>query len=191
MVPRSKSRSSRRATLAGARVLVVDDHSVTVGMIKEALYAGGAAMVQSAPDGEAAIAMLNSFLPHLLVTDWKMPGMSGLELARAVRQAERRPDPRIANPRLPIVLVSAHASARAVEAARQAGVDEVVVKPFSMASLMKRIAAAANKPRAFIVSENYIGPDRRRRRGVNRGRRADDPSRAEQALDALAGLLDV
>jgi DNA-binding response OmpR family regulator len=74
------------------------------------------------------------------------------------------------------VLVSAHASAKAVEAARRAGVDEVVVKPFSMTSLLKRIAAAANKPRAFVVNDAYVGPDRRRRRGHDRGRRADDPS---------------
>jgi len=148
MVHRSRFKSARKAALAGARVLVVDDHSITVGMLKDALYAGGAASVQSAPDGEAAIAMLNGFAPHLLVTDWRMPGMSGLGLTRAIRQGVLRPDPRIANPRMPIVLVSAHASAKAVEAARRAGVDEVVVKPFSMTSLLKRIAAAANKPRA-------------------------------------------
>ena len=176
MVHRSRFKSARKAALAGARVLVVDDHLITVGMLKDALYAGGAASVQSAPDGEAAIAMLNGFAPHLLVTDWQMPGMSGLGLTRAIRQGVLRPDPRIANPRMPIVLVSAHASAKAVEAARRAGVDEVVVKPFSMTSLLKRIAAAANKPRGFVVNDAYVGPDRRRRRGHDRGRRADDPS---------------
>ena len=174
MVQRSKPNSKRRAPLAGARVLVVDDHSVTVGLIKDVLYAGGATSVQTAHDGDEALAMLQSFSPHLLVTDWQMPGMSGLALTRTVRGAVTKSDARIANPRLPIILVSAHASAGAVDEARRAGVDEVVVKPFSATSLLKRVAAAANNPRAFVVTDAYVGPDRRRRRGVAKGRRADD-----------------
>jgi CheY-like chemotaxis protein len=185
MVRAAESKPARRAPLAGARVLVVDDHSFTIGLIREALFAGGAASVRSANDGHQAIAMLQTFRPNLLVTDWHMPGMNGLVLTRTVREAVFLPDPRISNPRLPIVLVSAHTSARAVAEARQVGVDEVVVKPFSMTSLLKRIAAAANKPRPFVVADGYAGPDRRRKRaGTAKGRRVDDQKAGAAETDA-------
>jgi CheY-like chemotaxis protein len=171
MGQRSKSKGMHRVALAGAHVLVVDDHPISLGLMKDVLYAGGAASVHSARDGAEALSLLQSVRPDLLVIDWQMPGMNGLALARTIRTAVVQPDPRIANPRVPIVLVSAHASAAAVEEARRAGIDEVVAKPFSVSSLLKRTAAAAARPRPFIVSPEYIGPDRRRINGPARGRR--------------------
>jgi len=184
MVPGTKPKT-RRAPLAGARVLIVDDHVITAGLIKHVVYAGGATTVHAVHNGEEAIATLKTFRPNLLVTDWQMPGMDGLTLTRIIRGAVFRPDDRIDNPKLPIVLISAHASVRAVEQARLAGVDEVVVKPFSTASLLKRLSAAAAKPRAFVVAEAYVGPDRRRKLGPIRGRRQGDPSLL--SLSELAG----
>ena len=73
-------------------------------------------------------------------------------------------------------IFSAHASALTVEAARKAGVSEVVVKPFPIAVLLQRIAAAIAMPRPFVVAQAYVGPDRRRiRNGGDRfNRRASD-----------------
>jgi CheY-like chemotaxis protein len=181
----SRSRSARKPAaefLAGARVLLVDDHAFTINLIKDVIYASGAAQVFAARDGAEAITLLASCQPHLVVTDWRMPGMDGLAFAEIVRRAALRPDPRIPDPQVPIVLLSAHTSAKAVETARRAGVNEVVVKPFTVAALLKRLVAAATRPREFVVSEAYVGPDRRRRQGVNAGRRAGDAAQDSVVL---------
>lgn len=149
--------------LAGARVLVIDDHPFTGSLVRDMLYAAGAASVQTAQDGGQAVAMLRSCQPELIVTDWRMPGLDGLEFTQMVRRAAVQPDPRIPDPQVPIVLLSAHTSERGVEAARRMGVSEVVTKPFTTAALLQRIEAAMLAPRPFVVSTHYVGPDRRRR----------------------------
>lgn len=164
MPPRSNLVRNSAEPLAGMRILVADDHPFTSRLVKDMLFAGGAGAVQTARDGGEAMAMLRACQPHLVVTDWRMPGLDGLDFTRLVRQAAVVPDPRIPDPQVPIVLLSAHASAQAVETARRAGVNEVVVKPFTIAALMQRIHVAVTAPRPFVVSQAYVGPDRRRRR---------------------------
>jgi CheY-like chemotaxis protein len=189
----SKSKAARESAtepLAGARVLVVDDHSFTIGLIKDVLYASGAAEVSSALDGAEAIAMLRACQPHLVVTDWRMPGLDGLALTEIVRRAAVTPDPRIPDPQVPIVLLSAHASARAVETARRAGVNEVVVKPFTVATLLQRLVTSMTQPRGFVVSDGYVGPDRRRRDSAGEaGRRASDRVKAVETMLGDSSML--
>jgi CheY-like chemotaxis protein len=162
--------------LAGARVLVVDDHPFTGALVRDLLYVAGADSVTPARDGEEALSALRYCQPHLVITDWRMPAMDGLTFTRIVRRGAVKPDKRIPNGQVPIILLSAHASARAVETARQAGVTEVLAKPFTTAALIQRIVAAMADPRAFVVAGDYVGPDRRRRdAGGRKARRASDP----------------
>jgi CheY-like chemotaxis protein len=188
MVSRSKTARTVDGPLAGARVLVVDDHSFTIGLIKDVLYASGAHSVHSALDGAEAIVMLRLCQPHLVVTDWRMPGMDGLAFTEIVRRAQLKPDPRIPDPQVPIVLLSAHASTATVEMARRVGVSEVVGKPFTIAALLERIVAAATRPRDFVACEAYVGPDRRRRQDANPivGRRASDQTVGENSETAAS-----
>lgn len=169
--------------LAGARVLVIDDHSFTIRLVKDVLYACGVGAVHTALDGGEGVAMLRSVQPQLVVTDWRMPGLDGLAMTRLIREAALTPDARIPDPQVPIVLLSAHTSARAVETARRAGVNEVVVKPFTIAALLQKMQAAISQPRPFVVCNTYIGPDRRRRAdtgpGAVHGRRLTDLARPE------------
>lgn len=176
MVAKSKPAADAPLPLEGLRVLVVDDHSFTISLVKDVLYASGAQSVSTARDGAEALAMLRGCQPQLVVTDWRMPGLDGLAFTRTVRQSAVKADPRVPDPEIPIVLLSAHASALTVEAARKAGVSEVVVKPFPIAVLLQRIVAAIATPRPFVVAEAYIGPDRRRIRGDGDGfnRRSTD-----------------
>jgi CheY-like chemotaxis protein len=192
----SNSAPPDAAPLANARILVVDDHAFTSGLVKDVLYANGAASVLSARDGAEALALLRTFNPDLVVTDWRMPGMDGLAFTRTVRRAELQADERIGNPQVPIILLSAHTSAEAVERARQAGVNEVVVKPFSIHTLVERLVATAANPRAFVVSDAYLGPDRRRRQLFDEGprRRAGDRdvgAEITRRLTATSSLLKV
>jgi len=170
--------------LVGVRVLVVDDHAFTASLIRDLLYAAGAQSVTVARDGEEALSALRYCQPHLVITDWRMPVMDGLGFTRIVRRAAVKPDKRVPNPRVPIILLSAHASVKAVETARLAGVTEVLAKPFTTATLIQRIVAATADPRAFVVAGDYVGPDRRRRNtGGRKSRRAGDPPPASEFED--------
>lgn len=188
MAWRSPAAEDAPTALTGARVMVVDDHPFTSGLVKDMLYACGAAVVQTARDGGEAISMLRACHPHLVVTDWRMPGLDGLAFTKAVRRAAVHPDPRIPDPEVPIVLLSAHTSTRAVEIARRTGVSEVVTKPFTTAALLQRIEVAMAAPRPFVVSTHYVGPDRRRRASAdNPVRRITDLPLAEIPAEFEAG----
>lgn len=164
--------------LSGLRILVADDHVMTARLIGDVLRAAGVGEVWIAGDGFKAMAQLSLRAPHILFTDWRMPGMDGLELTRRIRAAATKPDRAVPDPRLPVILVTGQTSRRDVEQARRAGVNEFVVKPFTPASLLSRIQLVLTRPREFIVSDVYVGPDRRRRMEINYGgplRRASDP----------------
>ena len=82
---------------------------------------------------------------------------------------------------LPIIMVTGHSERIRVEEARDAGVSEFVAKPLTAQALMSRLEAAIMRPRPFVKTLTYFGPDRRRRRaGVYSGpfRRKDDPQYA-------------
>jgi CheY-like chemotaxis protein len=188
--PRTLAAASLRpADLAGLKVLVVDDHSVTSRLIGDVLRAAGVGQVETATDGLRAREVLKRWDPDIIFTDWNMPTMDGLELTRSIRRAAVVKDPVVPNPRVPIVMLTATRSARDVEIARRAGVNEFVIKPFTPASVISRIQLVLSKPREFIVSEVYIGPDRRRRTefaysGVMR--RAQDPVEVVDKVDRQA-----
>lgn len=149
--------------LSRLKVLVVDDHSNTVRLISDVLRAGGVGQVFTASDGQRAREVMRLTYPDILFTDSKMPVMDGLELTRSIRRAAVSPDPKVPNPEIPIIMVTGDRSERDVEKARMAGVNEFVIKPFTPAGLLSRIQLVLKRPRPFIVSEVYVGPDRRRR----------------------------
>jgi CheY-like chemotaxis protein len=160
MLPRA---SVAPEDLSGLKVLVVDDHLNTQRMIGDVLKAAGVGQVIGARDGFEARDALRLANPDIIFTDARMPGMDGLELTRLIRRAAVKPDPRVPDPQVPIVMVSGLRTEREVEIARRAGINEFVVKPFTPAALISRIQLVQTRPRPFIISEGYLGPDRRRR----------------------------
>jgi CheY-like chemotaxis protein len=176
MLPNSNLQPS---DLAGLKVLVVDDHVNTARLISDVLRAGGVGVVETAPDGQRARDMLRLFNPDIIFTDAKMPVMDGLQFAQSIRRAAVHPDPKVPNPQTPIVMVTGLRSEHDVQLARRAGVNEFVIKPFTPAALLSRIQLVLRKPRDFIISEAYVGPDRRRKVELNYSgplRRGSDPA---------------
>ncbi|MGC4029239.1 MAG: chemotaxis response regulator CheY [Steroidobacteraceae bacterium] len=114
------------------RFLVVDDFSTMRRVIRNLLNELGYHEVVEADDGDMALPILKTGSINFLVTDWNMPGMSGLGLLRAVRA-----DPALAT--LPVLLVTAEAKREQVVEAAQAGVDGYVVKPFTAQTLKDKI----------------------------------------------------
>jgi len=114
------------------KILVVDDFSTMRRIIKNLLRDLGFTNTAEADDGSTALPMLQTGKYDFLVTDWNMPGMSGIDLLRAVRA-----DDSIKS--MPILMVTAEAKRDQIVAAAQAGVNGYVVKPFTAAVLKEKI----------------------------------------------------
>ncbi|MFA7095485.1 MAG: chemotaxis response regulator CheY [Gammaproteobacteria bacterium] len=114
------------------KILIVDDFSTMRRIIKNLLRDLGFNNTAEADDGSTALPMLQAGGFDFLVTDWNMPGMTGIELLRAVRA-----DPKLA--KLPVLMVTAEAKRDQIIEAAQAGVNGYIVKPFTAVTLKEKI----------------------------------------------------
>ncbi len=114
------------------KILVVDDFSTMRRIIKNLLRDLGFSNADEADDGNTALPMLQTGKYDFLVTDWNMPGMTGIELLQHVRADENLKT-------LPVLMVTAEAKRDQIVAAAQAGVNGYVVKPFTAAVLKEKI----------------------------------------------------
>ncbi|PAV27356.1 chemotaxis response regulator CheY [Tamilnaduibacter salinus] len=114
------------------KILIVDDFSTMRRIIKNLLRDLGFTNTDEADDGKTALPMLKGGGYDFLVTDWNMPGMSGLELLNEVRADDNLKT-------LPVLMVTAEAKRDQIVAAAQAGVNGYVVKPFTAAVLKEKI----------------------------------------------------
>jgi len=143
-------------------ILVVEDNESSRRLIVELLRSSGFNNLTIARTAEDAIAQMQGQTPDLILLDWGLPGLSGIELAKTIRHAAVNPDPRFVDPAVPMIMLTARQSARDVTTARNAGIDEFVIKPFSTVSILKAICSCVLRRRPFIVSAGYVGPCRRR-----------------------------
>ncbi len=114
------------------KILIVDDFSTMRRIIKNLLRDLGFTNTHEADDGSTALPMLKSGDFDFLVTDWNMPGMSGIDLLKEVRS-----DGKLAS--LPVLMVTAEAKRDQIIEAAQAGVNGYVVKPFTAQVLKEKI----------------------------------------------------
>jgi two-component system chemotaxis response regulator CheY len=114
------------------KILIVDDFSTMRRIIKNLLRDLGFTNTAEADDGLTALPMLQSGSFDFLVTDWNMPGMSGIDLLRAVRADERLKH-------LPVLMVTAESKRDQIIEAAQAGINGYVVKPFTALVLKEKI----------------------------------------------------
>ena len=114
------------------KILIVDDFSTMRRIIKNLLRDLGFTNTVEADDGITALPILNLGNIDFLVTDWNMPGMTGIELLRHVRADEKLKH-------LPVLMVTAEAKREQIIEAAQAGVNGYVVKPFTAIALKDKI----------------------------------------------------
>lgn len=114
------------------KILIVDDFSTMRRIIKNLLRDLGFTNTHEADDGVTALPMLRNGDYDFLVTDWNMPGMSGIDLLKQVRS-----DAKLAA--LPVLMVTAEAKRDQIIEAAQAGVNGYVVKPFTAQVLKEKI----------------------------------------------------
>lgn len=114
------------------KILVVDDFSTMRRIIKNLLRDLGFNNTSEADDGMTALPMLQSGTFDMVVTDWNMPGMPGIDLLRAIRA-----DAKLTH--IPVLMVTAEQKKENIIEAAQAGVNGYIVKPFTAATLKEKL----------------------------------------------------
>jgi two-component system chemotaxis response regulator CheY len=114
----------------GARVLVADASDTMRKIILRSLTAAGVASASEAVDGVDALKKFKPGEFDLVLTDWGMPGKSGLDVVAAIRQLDAK---------VPIIMVTAEAEKSRVLQAIQAGVTDYLVKPFTADTLREKL----------------------------------------------------
>jgi two-component system, chemotaxis family, chemotaxis protein CheY len=120
-------------------ILVVDDYNTMVRIIRNLLKQLGFEDVDDASDGTSALAKLRQKKYGLVISDWNMEPMTGYDLLKEVRA-----DPSLG--KTPFIMVTAESKTENVIAAKKAGVDNYIVKPFNAQTLHHKIAAVFDPP---------------------------------------------
>ena len=120
------------------RVMVVDDMSTSRGLISQALEGFGLQQIQTADDGADALNQLQSKKVHLILSDYNMPGMDGLELLATLR---KNPETQ----KLGFILITGSANQALVERGRSLGMNNYLAKPFTPSDLKNCLEAVVGR----------------------------------------------
>ena len=141
---------ARPSVVSAPRILVVEDEIDVALLISYNLEAEGY-VVESVARGDEAELRLAENAPDLLILDWMLPGVSGIEICRRVRARE-------ATRTLPIIMVTARREETERVRGLAVGADDYVVKPFSVIELMARVHALLRRSRPERIAERlYVG----------------------------------
>ncbi|WP_409018795.1 response regulator [Brevundimonas vesicularis] len=177
------------------RVVIVDPNPAAARLMSDLLKGFGSRDIAMESDEARVIDLLHEMDPGLIVVERSGPRLDGEALVRKVRRSS------LSCRRVPIIMVTAEATASSIKGARDAGVHEFLRKPFTSGDLLRRLENLATKPRDWVEAVGYIGPDRRRFNSTDYAgpgkRKADQggmaaPSAAEikdQAMRILASAL--
>lgn len=137
------------------RIMVVDSDHHLASVLRQMLMHMGFRDVKFTRSGEEGLEILKKEQFDLLITEWNIQHFSGIELVKRIRQESEE------NLTLPCIMLTGRAEASDVKAARDIGINEFVVKPFTAKSIFSRLERIVEFPRNFIVCDSYVGPDRR------------------------------
>ena len=139
-------------------VLVVEDSKPMLEIMVTMLDRFGFGKVLTAEDGEQAFSVFQRYKPDIIITDWQMDDVDGLELTQWIRRNKYS-----VNRSIPIILMTGFSEHMRIASARDVGVTEILVKPFTAHDLARRIMHVIDVPRDFVESLEFFGPDRRRK----------------------------
>jgi CheY-like chemotaxis protein len=142
--------------LGELKVLLVDDNEHMRAIVGTILKGIGIVNLREARDGSEALEALRTWPADIAIVDFRMEPMDGVDLTRLVRNAA---DSR--NPFLPIIMMTGFADRPRVEEARDSGVTELIVKPVTAGAIIDRLNAVVYRPRPFVRTADYFGPQRR------------------------------
>ena len=140
------------------KILLVEDNQHMRTIVREVLKGAGIRDIHEARDGAEAFDILRGFAADIAIVDFNMAPVDGIDFTRMLRKA-----PDSLNPMMPVIMITGHSERSRVEEARDAGVNEFVVKPLTATALLARLNAVVMNPRPYVKSRHFTGPERRRR----------------------------
>jgi CheY-like chemotaxis protein len=143
--------------IQGLNILIVDNNAYMRRLTRMMLMNLGAKSVLEAVDGLAALEAIRTCDPDVMLIDWDMPVLNGMEVMRIVRSPGVFP-----RPNLPIIMLSQRTQRSYVIDALRAGVHEFLLKPTSPKALRDRLMSIVAKPRPMVKLGNYYVPSPRR-----------------------------
>src|SRR5690606_26719226 len=154
----SEERTISPADFKRMKVLIVDPNAYMRGVVADSLRRLTVSNISAAASSVEAFHVGRMFKPDIVFVDWDAGRMSGLEFTREVR----RNTTGIAR-ETPIILLAGAIDHDQLMSARQAGINEFLLKPVSAQGVLSRAEEVVLRPRKFIDSRNYVGPCRRRK----------------------------
>ncbi len=149
---------AEKVDFSGVHFLIVDSNALSADLARDLLLTMGAETVFVAHSFDEGVEILGSDAVDVLLTELHLPPRSGLELIRMIRDGKTK-----AHKQMPILVMSAMSAKEHVFEARDAGVTEFIAKPYGVEGFYRRIVGIVARPRTFVDSNKYFGPDRRRR----------------------------
>ena len=140
------------------KILIVDDNHHMRVLLTEILRAVGINQVVEAGDGAEGLQKMRGHQFDIVMTDLAMSPLDGIDFVRLLRNSPDSP-----NQMIPVIMVTGHLTVRRIAEARDAGVNEFVAKPITARNVLDRLRLIVDQPRPFVRTEDFFGPDRRRR----------------------------
>jgi len=134
-------------------VLIVEDNSFTRKINRGLLAHLGIKTIHEAAEGVAGLDAIRRYAPDLVIVDWDLPLITGVELVRMVRSPDSFPLPDV-----PIIVLTCHGERWRVIEAQRRGANEFLVKPASAQAILDRIVSIFMNPRPIVHLPNYYGP---------------------------------
>ncbi|MBI1188556.1 MAG: response regulator [Alphaproteobacteria bacterium] len=164
--------------------LICDDNAYVRRLVADVLSGAGFSRHVFALTGDELLEATVAFQPRVVVTSSRVPGLSGLEFTRMIRAGYRN-----VSRTLGIIVMTNTPTVAFLGAARDSGVDEMLVRPFNGQALLERVHAVLSRPRRLVESLAYTGPCRRRRMidpNATLRRRLSDPLEGPDASEEEA-----
>lgn len=127
-------------------------------MLSEILRAVGVRQIVTADDGATGFQALRSHAVDIVMTDLVMAPLDGIAFSRMIRSSQDSP-----NQMIPIIMITGQLTLAKINEARDAGVNEFIAKPITGRAVIDRLFQTIQHPRPFIRTDDFFGPDRRRR----------------------------
>jgi len=148
----------RPGVLGRINVLILDDNRPMRAVVRAILTGLGIGATREARTVAQAFAIVRAEPIDVIFCDWVLNPGSGIDFVLRLRRSEDSP-----NPFLPVIMMSAYAERARIERARDAGATEFLVKPLTVTAVLGRLEEIIERPRPFVRSPDYFGPDRRRK----------------------------
>ena len=140
------------------KILLVDDNPHMRMLLTQILRAIDVRHIHEASDGAEGLQIMRGTNIDIVFTDLTMQPLDGIDFVRLLRNSPDSP-----NQLAPVIMITGHSTFARVNEARDAGVSEFLTKPLTARGVIERLHQAVEFPRGFVRTDDYFGPDRRRR----------------------------